>query len=86
MAMSWDRSARPKRLRRKQKRVVLLVAIVASIAMVVAADVWNDFATHKSGSIFDSLGTLTDAEKRKIWQGMSDENKSLMQKEIPTSP
>jgi len=41
--MSWDRSAKPKRLRRKHKRIIILVALVGSMSIVVATGLWNSF-------------------------------------------
>ncbi len=86
MLMSWDRSARPKRLRRKHKRIVLLAAIVGSIMIVSITGFWDEISGDDSFSV---LGYVTnffsDEEKQTVWHGLSDEGKAIIQKHIPST-
>ena len=83
--MGWDRSAKPKRLRRKQKRIVLLVAIVGSLVLVSFLGLWESFVGGDAkGSIIEYVSNLfTDEEKHAVWDGMSDKGKAVILKHAP---
>ncbi len=79
--MGWDRSGRPKRLRRKQKRVVLLVAIIGSLALVSVMTLWEDIQQKHKGSVFSFVsGFFSEEEKHILWESMSDEGKAIIRK------
>lgn len=83
--MGWDTSSRPKRLRRKQKRIIILVALVGSITIVMVTGLWNSFMQedHTGAIIQFADGVLNDEEKAVIWNGMSDEGKAVILKHRP---
>ncbi len=83
--MGWDKSAKPKRLRRKHKRMVLWVAMIGSLVLVVFLEFWSGFVEgNAKGSVFEYIsGLFSEEEKRAVWDGMTDEGKAVIRKYIP---
>jgi len=83
--MSWDKSSKPKRLRRKHKRIIILVALVGSMSIVVVTGFWNNFMQEEhTGTLIkiaDSM--LNDEEKRTVWGSMNDDGKAVILKHAP---
>ncbi len=84
--MSWDKSARPKRLRRKHKRIVLLSALVGSVMIVSINGFWHDISNDESFSVLGYVSDFfSDEEKQTVWDGLSDEGKAIILKHAPDS-
>ena len=84
--MSWDKSARPKRLRRKHKRIVLLSALVGSVMIVSIIGFWHDISNDESFSVLGYVSDFfSDEEKQTVWDGLSDEGKAIILKHTPDS-
>lgn len=83
--MGWDKSSKPKRLRRKQKRIIILVALVGSMSIVLITGLWNSFMQedHTGAIIQFADGVLNDEEKSTVWNSMSDEGKAVILKHVP---
>jgi len=83
--MGWDRSAKPKRMRRKHKKIVFLVALIGSVTVVGIFGVWENFVYGDAkGSIIEFVsGLFSDDEKSAVWDGMSDEGKAILLKHAP---
>ena len=84
--MEWDKTTRPKRLRRKQKRLILWLTFGISIIFVSILGFFDGFKSESSMSVITKLAdqVLTEEEKRVVWEGMSKEGKEVIQKHIPT--
>ncbi|MDQ7005042.1 MAG: hypothetical protein Q9N67_09080 [Ghiorsea sp.] len=78
----WDKSSRPKRLRKKQKRMIVLLVIIGSLLVVVVTSLWDSFMQedHAGAIIQFADSVLSDEEKAVIWNGMSDEGKAVILK------
>ncbi len=85
--MGWDKSSRPRRLRRKHKLVIILVALVGSISIVVVTGLWNSFTQEDHTDVMIKLADsiFDNEEKRIIWDGMSDEGKEVILKRAPNT-
>ena len=84
--MSWDKSTRPKRLRRKHKRIVLLSALVGSVMVVSITGFWHDISNDESFSVLGYVSDFfSDEEKKTVWNGLSDEGKAIILKHAPDS-
>ena len=83
--MKWDKSTKPKRLRRKQKRLLLWLTFGISLIFVSLLGLFEGFKSESSMSVITKLAdqVLTEEEKRVVWEGMSDEGKQVIQKHIP---
>lgn len=83
--MSWDRSARPKRMRRKHQRMVIIVALVASLILVSVIGFWQNtkFEGGFAALIDWASSVLSEDEQRVVWEGMSDEGRAVILRHRP---
>jgi len=85
--MSWERGTRPKRLRRKHKRIVIVVAFVASILLVSVISFYKGMSFDGKVDILGKIAesVLSEEEKRIVWEGMSEQGREVLRKHAPSS-
>jgi len=83
--MDWDKNTRPKRLRRKQKRLLLWLTFAVSFIFVSILGLFDGFNADSDISVITEIAdkVLTEEEKRVVWDSMSEEGKEIIGKHLP---
>ena len=83
--MAWDKNTKPKRLRTKHKRQLVVLTLVISFVFVSVLTFFDGFKSESSMSVITKLAdqVLTEEEKRVVWDGMSKEGKEVIGRHIP---